>query len=94
MKILLVILALFVGLIFTLPVYLAPYIYFNWEGTKGETTKIVLYGLPDSPIETDFTKVPNPADPADEQYYKADYDCAMLLDGSYTLTGKMKNMWG
>ena len=95
MKILLVILALFVGLVFTVPVYSAPYIYFNWDN-QGETNpvKIVLLGLPDSPIEAEITKVPNPENPADDMFYRAEYDLKDLPDGSYTLIGKMKNIWG
>ena len=95
MKILFVILALFVGLVFTLPVYSAPYIYLNWD-SQGETNKvkIVLMGLPDSPVEAGIIKVPNPDNPADDQYYRAEYDLAELPDGNYTVTGKMKNIWG
>ncbi len=95
MKILLVILALFVGLVFTVPVYSAPYIYFNWDA-QGETNpvKIVLLGLPDSPIEAEIIKVPNPENPADDMFYRAEYDLKDLPDGSYSLTGKIKNIWG
>ncbi len=95
MKILLVILALFVGLVFTVPVYSAPYIYFNWDA-QGETNeiKIILLGLPDSPIEAEVTKIPNPNDPNDDTYYKAEYDLENLPDGEYVLTGKIRNLWG
>ncbi|RKX24062.1 MAG: hypothetical protein DRP47_11945 [Candidatus Zixiibacteriota bacterium] len=96
MKILLVILALFVGLIFTLPVQAAPFVYFNWDNQGDETNpvKIVLLGLPDSPIEAEITKVANPDDPADDMFYRAEYDLKDLPDGSYILIGKMKNIWG
>jgi len=90
MKILLVILALLVGLIFTLPVSAAGvHIYFNQENAVTDNMRIVLFGLPDSPIECTFVKVVNPADPADENYYKIDYDVMTIPDGAYTLTGKM-----
>lgn len=78
------------------PVYAAKavHIYFNWTGNATTDTKLILLGLPDSPIETTFVKVPNPQNPSDETYYQAVYDCMSLPDGSYTLTGKMKNKWG
>ena len=90
MKILLVILALFVGLVFTVPVYSAPYIYFNWQDTKTAETRIILLGLPDSPVECKFDQVANPDDSADQHYYKADYDIGQIPDGQYTITGKMR----
>ncbi len=73
----------------------APFVYFNWDnqGDNGPV-RIVLYGLPESPVIAEVTKVPNPDDPADVQYYRAEYDLKDLPDGSYTLTGKMKNIWG
>ena len=94
MKTLLVIMAILVGLIFTLPVQAAPFVYFNWDNQGvTESVKIVLLGLPDSPIEAEITKVTNPKDPADDMFYRAEYDFKDLPDGSYTLIGKMKNIW-
>ena len=95
MKAFFIILAMLVGLVFTLPVYSAPYIYFNWDA-QGETNKvqIILYGLPGSPIEAEVTKLANPNDPNDDTYYRAEYDLKDLPDGSYVLTGKVKDIWG
>jgi len=92
MKTLLIILTFIVGLIFTLPVYAAPYVYFNWtppENAQISDYKLVLLGLPGSPIEASFV-----ADGDDPTYFKAEYDLQGLPDGSYTLTGKIKSLWG
>lgn len=87
--------AFLVGLFFVLPVQAAAvHIYFNWQGEKQDSTRIVLLGLPDSPVECDFVKVPNPDNPDDHEYYRAEYDVGAIPDGSYVLTGKMKDMWG
>ncbi len=96
MKTLLIIMAILVSLIFTLPVQAAPFVYFNWDNQGDETNpvKIVLLGLPDSPIEAEITKLPNPDDPADDMFYRAEYDLKDLPDGSYSLTGKVRNIWG
>jgi hypothetical protein len=84
-----------VGLFFVLPAHAAAvHIYFNWQGEQQDTTRIVLLGLPDSPIECEFTKVQNPDNPDDQEYYQAAYDVGTIPDGSYVLTGKMKDMWG
>jgi len=58
------------------------------------TTKLILIGLPDSPIEVPAIKTANPDDPADQNYFYADYDMGQIPDGSYVLTAKAKNMWG
>ncbi len=88
-------LAVLISLVFALSAYAAPFVYFNWDA-QGETNpvKIILLGLPDSPIEAEITKVANPDDPADDMFYRAEYDLKDLPDGSYTISGKMKNIWG
>jgi len=83
-------------LLFTIPVYAAPFVYFNWtipDNAKLTDYKIILLGLPDSPIETTFSQAVNPNDASDTTYYKANYDLKDLPDGSYNLTGKIKNLW-
>ena len=91
---LILVIALVIGLVFTMPVSAAgPHIYFNWQGTKDDNTKIVLLGLPDSPVGCEFVKVVNPGDANDEHYYQVTYDISAIPDGSYTMTAKMKNLW-
>lgn len=70
------------------------HIYFNWVGTVTDDIRIILLGLPDSPVETTFVKVINPKDSTDNQYYQAAYDCMSLPDGDYVLSGKITNKWG
>ena len=69
------------------------HIYFNWIGTQKEDTRIILYGLPDSPIEAEFSKAVNPDDATDENYYVVDYVVDNLPNGNYTLTAKMKGSY-
>ena len=69
------------------------HIYFNWIGDQKEDTRIILYGLPDSPVEVGFTKVTNPDDASDNNYYEADYIVNNLPNGNYTLTAKMKGSY-
>jgi len=92
-KVLLLVIIIILSL--TTSAYAAPFVYFNWDNQEDNgPTRIILYGLPESPITAEITKVPNPNDPTDIQYYRAEYDLKDLPDGSYILTGKMKNIWG
>ena len=89
-KLIIALLLLFATTCFAVPVH----IFFNQDNGVSDSLRIVLLGLPDSPIECTFHKVTNPDDPSDENYYEADFDVSNIPDGSYTLTGKMKDMWG
>jgi len=74
----------------------APFVYFNWtvpDNAQVSDYKIILLGLPDSPIEATFAQAVNPDDANDTTYFKANYDLKDLPDGSYTLTGKIKSIW-
>lgn len=67
-----------------------PHIFFNWQGTKTADMKIEIKGLETNPIQCDFTKLANPDDPADQAYYRVEYEGALdLPDGTYSITGKM-----
>ena len=86
-------LALLIVLIFSTLAGAADFVKVYCNSDPGTTT-LILLGLPDSPIEVPAVRTENPDDPADQNYFYADYDMGQVPDGSYVLTAKAKNMWG
>ena len=81
-------------LLFAVPCFAEPSLYCNLTGNITDDVVVVINGLPGSPIVSNVTKVPNPADPNDAMYYKADFDFSTLPDGNYTITAIARTMWG
>jgi hypothetical protein len=81
-------------LLIAVPCFAEPYLYMDIGGNTTDNMKVIILGLPNSPIEVPVTKVTNPNNPDDENYYKAEYDFGVLPDGHYEITAKAKNIWG